>query len=73
MARYSGLLLAISSVLMVVLVIVMIAAHQDNKGFGVLQLAIAMCAVIAVASSIFYGLKRDERDRKPKRRTHAGV
>jgi hypothetical protein len=58
---------------MVVLVIIMIATHQDNKGFGVLQLAIAVCAIIAVASAIFYGLKRNERDRKPKRSTHAGV
>jgi hypothetical protein len=73
MARYSGILLATSSILMVVLVIVMIATHQGNKGFGVLQLAIAACAVIAVVSSIFYGLKRDERDRKPHRSTRTGV
>jgi hypothetical protein len=67
MARSSGPLLAISSFLMVVLVFVMIATHQENRGFGVLQLAIAICALVAIVSSVVYGLKPSERHRKPHR------
>jgi hypothetical protein len=65
MARSAGPLLAISSILMVVLVIIMIATHQESRGFGVLQLAIAISAFVAIVSSIVYGLKSNERKRKP--------
>lgn len=73
MARHSGLLLAVSSVLMVLLVIIMIATHQENKGFGVLQLGIAVSAVVAVISAIVYGLKPNERDRKSRGGHRAGL
>jgi apolipoprotein N-acyltransferase len=73
MLKRPGLVLAVSFIAMMVLVVIMIATHQENKGWNELRFALLICACVAVWYSIWYGLTPDSRETTKRRKTAPDV